>query len=246
MSKKGRKTTSEPYFGVQQEEAVIRFLKSDDYIERNQIYNSFLRKPIDKMIESIIRRYKLYRKNYSFEELHSDTLSFLITKADKFNIDSGKKAYSFYGTICKNYILGLLIKDEKSKKQTLSFEDSLSAIEEREEFTYQLDDYETDLTVFIKEIANEIDIQLQKDENETESKKKLTVNERKVGLALVEILNNWKNIFISLEGGSKYHKNLILATIRDYTNLSTKDIRASMKRFLKLYDLLKDDNIKNS
>ena len=32
------------------------------------------------MVESIIRRYKLYRKDYEFEDLKSDTLSFLITK----------------------------------------------------------------------------------------------------------------------------------------------------------------------
>ena len=82
--KRGRKRKNDLYFGPAEEKAVIEFLASDDIIERNVIYNKWLRAPFDKMIESIIRRYKLYRKGYTFEELHGDTLSFLITKASKF------------------------------------------------------------------------------------------------------------------------------------------------------------------
>ena len=96
---RGRKRTNDLYFGPEEEEAVVRFLGCNDEIERNAIYNEWLRAPFNKMIESIIRRYKLYRKGVSFEDLHSDTLSFLITKADKFNINSGKKSYSSFTKI---------------------------------------------------------------------------------------------------------------------------------------------------
>ena len=43
------------------------------------------------MISSIIRRYKLYRKDMDFEEIHTDTHSFLMTKVDKFKPDKNKK-----------------------------------------------------------------------------------------------------------------------------------------------------------
>ena len=82
--KRGRKRKKDLYFGPEQEAAVVKFLESDDQIERNTIYNEFLRFPIEKMVESIIRTYKLYRKSTSFEDLHTDTISFLITKSDKF------------------------------------------------------------------------------------------------------------------------------------------------------------------
>ncbi len=82
--KRGRKRINDLYFGPEQENAVIIFLSSDDVYDRNQIYNEFLRKPINKMVESIIRRYKLYRKDICYEDVHTDTLSFLITKAAKF------------------------------------------------------------------------------------------------------------------------------------------------------------------
>ena len=60
------------------------------------------------MVESIIRRYKLYRKGYEYEDLHADALSFLMMKANKFDTTAGKKAYSYYGTIIKHYLLGLV------------------------------------------------------------------------------------------------------------------------------------------
>ena len=85
------------------------------------------------MIESIIRRYKLYRKRETFDELHSDTVSFLMTKVHKFESGLGKKAYSYFGTISKNYILGLLIKDEKYLKLNISYEDISSDLDERED-----------------------------------------------------------------------------------------------------------------
>jgi hypothetical protein len=71
--KRGRKPKNLNYFDVQEETAVRMFLTASTYTERNDIYNEFLRKPLDKMIESIIRRYKLYRKNMDFIEIHNDT-----------------------------------------------------------------------------------------------------------------------------------------------------------------------------
>ena len=238
--KRGRKRKNDLYFGPNEEKAVVEFLTCDDPIERNRIYNKHLRAPFDKMIESIIRRYKLYRKGYSFEHLHSDTLSFLITKAEKFKPEKGKKSYSYFGTICKNYILMLLIKDDKGMKVNASFEDTFNSIQERDDLVYHLSDTDYDLAQFIKTMSDEIKEEL---EAADESKKKITDNERKVGEALIDILDNWEFIFENMEGGSKYNKNTVLATIRDYTNLSTKDIRVAMRRFKKLYALIKEDKI---
>ena len=82
-----------------------------------------------------------------------------------------------------------------------------------------------------------------KDELEDGTKKRVTENERRVGEALIDILDNWEFIFENMEGGSKYNKNTVLATIRDYTRLTTKDIRVAMRRFKKLYYFIKEDKI---
>ena len=229
------------YFGPDEEEAVVKFLESENEIERNLIFNEWLKAPLDKMIESIIRRYKLYRKGETFEELHSDTVSFLMTKVHKFETGRGKKAYSYFGTISKNYILGLLIKDEKYMKQTASYEDMSSSLEERGDLTYVIDNDGFLMDDFIKKILDGIKGEMN-DEYQP-PKKKLNDNEKKVGLALVEILENWETAFESMDGGSKYNKNSVLETMRNYTNLSTKDIRLAMKRYKDLYELLKNHGL---
>jgi hypothetical protein len=241
VAKRGRKRVNEMYFGPEEEEAVVKFLESEDETERNLVFNEWLKAPLDKMVESIIRRYKLYRKGESFEELHGDTISFLMTKVHKFETGRGKKAYSYFGTIAKNYILGLLIKDEKYMKQTASYEDMSSDIENRADLIYFIDSENFSMDEFIKKLANGIREELN-DETKL-PKKRLNDNERKVGYALIEILENWEIAFESMSGGSKYNKNSVLETIRNYTNLSTKDIRTSMKKYKELYELLKQHGL---
>lgn len=237
VNKRGRKPKNEMYFGQNEEEAVVTFLTSTDDKERNLVYNTHLKAPLDKMIESIIRKYKLYRKGETFEDLHTDTLSFLITKAHKFDTTKGKKAYSYYGTICKHYLLGLLQKDDKYLKQITPYEDVSSDVESREELSYIIDEDNFSMENFIKRLTEGIQVEMD-DENHS-PKKKLNENERRVGEALVNILSNWEVVFDTMNGGSKYNKNSVLETMRNYTNLSTKDIRLAMKRFKELYTFIK-------
>jgi hypothetical protein len=78
----GRKPLTKQYFGPEQELAVRIFLTATTWEEKNTVYNTFLRDPLTKMIDSIIRRYRLYRPNMEFNDIHVDTLSFLVTKME--------------------------------------------------------------------------------------------------------------------------------------------------------------------
>jgi hypothetical protein len=81
----------------------------------------------------------------------------------------------------------------------------------------------------LKNLTDGIKLELL-DENSI-PKKKLSENERKVGYALIAILENWETAFQTMDGGSKYNKNSVLETMRNY-NLTTKDIRLAMKRYI--------------
>jgi len=236
-AKRGRKRKNDMYFGPEEEAANIRFLTATSEDDRNKIFNQFLWVPLGKMAELIIKKYKLYRNGFSLEDQCLDTLSFLMTKVHKFEPGLGKKAYSYYGTIIKHYNLGGLQKDEKMRKQTSSYEDISSNLEEREDLTYVIDGDSFSMDEFIKNLSDGIRVEMD-DENQP-PKKKLNENEKKVGLALIEILEHWETAFDTMNGGPKYNKNSVLETMRNYTNLSTKDIRLAMKRYKELYELLK-------
>jgi predicted SprT family Zn-dependent metalloprotease len=224
--KRGRKAVKENYFDVREETAVRNFLIAETSYEKNKIYNEFLRAPLDKMISSIIRRYKLYRKDMDFVEIHTDTHSFLMTKVDKFKPDKNKKAYSYFGTICKNYLMGQIIKDQKETNRKISYEDISSSIEERPDMIYRIDDDIVETDVIITQYLKEL-----KDFIETES---LNDNEKKLGYALIDLFDNYETIFSGADN-NKFNKNVILLSLREMTNLSTKEIRSSIKRFKKLY-----------
>jgi hypothetical protein len=179
LKKKGRKPKQANYFDVREEMAVVRFLSTESSEEKNKIYNEFLRHPLDKMISSIIRRYKLYRKDMDFIEIHTDTHSFLMTK-----------------------------------------------IENSPEFSYLMEGDVVDSEQIIKNFLKELDKFL--------NEETLNENEIKLGHALYDLFNDYENIFIGTSN-NKFNKNIILLSLREMTNLSTKEIRSSMKKYRIIY-----------
>jgi hypothetical protein len=222
-----RKRTQKIYFGEDQEKAVVKYLESTDEDERNKIFNEFLREPLIIMVESIIRRYKLYRKDMEFEEIHTDTMSFLITKISKFDHTKNTKAYSYFGTICKNYLMGAIQKDTKEQNRQVSYDDISSDIEDRKELSYVIDEHIIDY----RDVIIKLTISLE----DFMEKETLSENEQKLGYALLEIFTNIDKIF-QVGDGNKFNKNLILLSLREMTSLSTKEIRISLKRFKKMYN----------
>jgi hypothetical protein len=78
------------------------------------------------------------------------------------------------------------------------------------------------IQIFISELKTYLEVQ------------NLSENEIKLGISLLELFENYKTNFESTEN-NKYNKNIILLSIREMTNLNTKEIRSSMKKFKKLY-----------
>jgi hypothetical protein len=234
--KKGRKPSTLNYFAEREEEAVRNFLVAETQEERNKIYNEFLRHPLDKMISSIIRRYKLYRKDMSYEEVHVDTHSFLMTKIEKFKPSKEKKAYSYFGTICKNYLMGQIMKDQKEMNRKISYEDISSDLCNRPDMSYLIDDDELKseyiIKKFLERLKNDLD-QITLDEEE-----------KKLGSAIYDLFDNYGTIFPETNN-NKFNKNIILFELREMTNLSTKEIRNSIKKYKKMYFELVQELLKH-
>jgi hypothetical protein len=158
-----------------------------------------------------------------------------MTKVDKFKPDKNKKAYSYFGTICKNYLMGQIIKDQKETNRKISYEDISSSLEDRPDMSYTIDDD----PIETESIINDYLIEL-KQYIEIES---LNENEKKLGYALIDLFDNYETIFSGADN-NKFNKNVILLSLREMTNLSTKEIRSSIKRFKKLYVVIQS-KIKN-
>ena len=225
-NKTDKKIKKNNYFDVREEEAVKAYLIAETKIEKDLIYNEFLKFPLDKMIESIIRRYKLYRKDMDYNDVHTDAHSFLMTKVDKFKPAKNKKAYSYFGTICKNYLMGQILKDQKETNRKVSYEDISSALENRPYMVYYLEFEKIDAEKIIDKFL--IDLK------DYVMNSQLQENESKLGYALIELFDDYGNIFIGNDN-NKFNKNIVLLTLREMTNLNTKEIRTYLKKYKSLY-----------
>lgn len=235
--KRGRKPNPNKkiYFGEEEERAFIEYVNSADQNFRNKIFSEKLYYPFTKMIESIIRRYNLFTPDEDFEETFFDTMSFLITKINNFDASKNYKAYSYCGTICKNYLILKRTQHTKKNQKQLSY-DLLYPNSDSD--TRTDGSQEKQLLQFNTDLINNTISQLQ-ELLLPENSFLLNENEIKIGNALLEMMMNWEDIFKYL-GSRKFNKSCVLQFLRDYTDLSTKDIREGMKKFKELYLFTKE------
>lgn len=225
-NKTSKKPKSNNYFDTREEDAVRRYITADTREEKEEIYNTYLKMPLDKMIESIIRRYKLYRKDMDYGDVHTDTHSFLMTKVDKFKPDKNKKAYSYFGTICKNYLMGQIQKEQKESNRKISYEDISSTLENRPDMVYYMEFESIDAQKVIEVFKEDLKVYV--------DSATMSIGESKLGFALIELFDNYGNIFIGNDN-NKFNKNIVLLSLREMTNLNTKEIRVYLKKYKVLY-----------
>lgn len=235
-----KKIKSNYYFDEPEEEAVVDFLNAKTQSERSEIYSKRLAKAFEKLVESIINKYKLHRINITYEENFADTLSYLIQQTGMFKPEKNKKAYSYYGTICRNYLIAEIKKDQKKMKINTDFDVTIPKLEEEMKYVYVIDEEGIKTKELIANVITEITYIL---DNRETIKKKLNENEVKLGSALVEILSNWELFLGEETSTSKFDKVTIISTIRTYTNLSTKDIRVALKRYKEVFKTIKNTMI---
>ena len=232
MAKRGRKPSAERkgYFYEEEESAFVKYLTTENYKEKNEIFNNILFPAFTKMIESIIRRYNLYPPEETFQETFDDTISFLLSKIEHFDPSSGYKAYSYCGSVCKNYLICKINLYNKNLKRIDRFELVQNDINYNIKFSY---DQHSNKIQLLGELINDTVKEIQNIVDNSELNK-LTENEIKVGNALVSLLGNWEDLFARM-GSNKFNKSSILLFLRELTFLSTKEIRDGMKKYKSIY-----------
>lgn len=239
MGKRGRKPNPEKrtgYFYEEEEQAFVDYINAQTKEEKEKIFNEKLLHPFTKMIQSIIRRYKLYTPNETFEDIFDDAFSFLMIKMNYFNPNAGKKAYSYCGTICKNYLIKQINDFDKNQKRNSSYEDNSISLDDKLELSYTENGNERSFTTeLIDNMKAEIEEMLKE-----EGKNILNENEKKIGYALLNVLENWEDLFLQM-GSDKFNKSSIYMFLKETTLLDPKEIRDGMKKFKKIYYIIKNN-----
>ncbi len=112
--RKRKRKKSREYFTKDTEDAIVAYLKSEDPEERNRLFNEKIDYSFHKLAEFIIHTFKFYYTEMTnVEDLKHEVVTFLLDKLHHYNPEKGK-AFSYFGTIAKRY---LIVYNENNYKQ---------------------------------------------------------------------------------------------------------------------------------
>ena len=110
-----RRPKSKNYFTQETEDAIVRYNNEEDSKERSNIYEREIHYPFFKLTENIIHTFKFYYTEVDeIEHLQHEIITFLLSKIHLFDPTRGAKAYSYFGTIVKRY---LILSNQKNYKK---------------------------------------------------------------------------------------------------------------------------------
>jgi len=120
-----RKKSKANYFTKETEEYIVKYNESKDPDYRAKIFTDHIYLPFYKLAENIIHTFKFYYTDVDrIEDLKHEIISVLLEeKIMKFDPTNGAKAYSYFGTIVKRWLINYNNKNYKKLKQIGSFDD---------------------------------------------------------------------------------------------------------------------------
>ena len=114
-----RRPKSKNYFTKDTENAIVRYNNEPDSEIRSNIYRDEIHYAFFKLTENIIHTFKFYYTEVDeIEHLQHEVITFLLSKMHLFNPENGAKAYSYFGTITKNWLIVYNTKNYQKRVKT--------------------------------------------------------------------------------------------------------------------------------
>ena len=128
-----RKKSKANYFTKETEEYIVKYNESEDNTYRNSIFTEHIYYPFYKLAENIIHTFKFYYTDVDkIEDLKHEIVSMLLEeKIMKFDPTNGAKAYSYFGTIVKRWLINYNNKNYKNLKKIGTFDEMYDGYETR-------------------------------------------------------------------------------------------------------------------
>lgn len=236
----GRKRSADSenriYFSDVEEQAVKDYLHEKDPELKNKIYTERLHPALSKLVECVIKRYKLFVPDEEFKETSEDCIGQLMVKMDMFNPDKGCKAYSYFGTITKHYMLYRIKKYHDDLIRNEKFDLNPNQYEESER--YADEEYSIEQDGFFRTVIERTRERIQNMMNHRDMYE-LCDGEMKLGESIIEFLDNWETFFEEM-GSQKFNKASFNYYLKESTLMSAKDIRKYSKKFKSAYERVRE------
>jgi hypothetical protein len=217
--RKRKPKESNIYFTSDTEEAILEYLRTKNPIKRNQIFNDRINYAFHKLVENIIHTFKFYYIEVNtIDELKHEVVAFLLEKLHLYKQEKGK-AYSYFGTIAKRYLI--LYNNANYKK--LKEKAEVSTIDEDKSIFINLINEEHN-NISINNFVDAFIIHIDKNLWKYFPKE----DDARTADAVIELFRRRENLDI-------FNKKGIYIYIREITDQSTPQITKVIKKLKVIY-----------
>jgi hypothetical protein len=205
------------YFTQVHEDAILEYCKSKSKARREELYVTLIQPAFDELVDKIVYTYK-FNSLPNCDILKEDCKVFLVTILEKFDVEKGYKAFTYFSVITKNWFIAETKKRKKKLQKEVALDVSDTVLDEKliVRNTYIQDRTKAE---FIEVLHEEIVWW----KEETSS-----AQDRKI-LEAVEVL------FESVEQIDIFNKKAVYVYLREITGFSTKQITSSLTKVRKKY-----------
>ena len=223
--KKTRRPKSKNYFTQETEDAIVLYNGTSDTDIKSKIYQNEIHYPFFKLTENIIHTFKFYYTEVDeIEHLQHEVICFLLSKIHYFDPTRGAKAYSYFGTIAKRY---LILQNQKNYKKRIE-KAPVDELFKDDTHTYSISDPDSDKDPLSKYI-DEFVVYVTENIYELFPKQK----DAEVADAILELFRKREDIDI-------FNKKALYIYIREMVDVKTPKITKIANR---LYDIFKSNYI---
>jgi len=227
------------YFSDKDEQAILRYnTEGVPERERKDLFENTIQEAFGNIVDGVLSMPKFHHlpKSMNREHLIEEANIRLIEKIAKFTPGMiGKngqpvKAFSYFSTIAKNFILEKKVRHEKILKNkadvetsidlSILSEDTLKKMSNYDKMDINLDDYETTFNITRQVIINTI----QEVITNEEKKNKKDSDFIKIGYCLKYLLEHWSKIEFM-------KKNEFMRILTLYTGLKQQQVSLLFKKF---------------
>ena len=219
-----RKKRKNLYFTQVHEDAIVRYCKTTCNVERTELYVNYIQPAFNEMVDKIVYTYK-FTNLPNIDYLRDECKIWLMTILGKYDPNKGSKAFSYFSVITKNWFIHKVKKQQKRNKREVDYENVSKRHEE--EFL------STDESYLTHREEQEFWISFYK-EIQSWDVSQMKENDLKVYRAIIILFDSRDDIEI-------FNKKAIYLYLREITNLNTKQIVNSLKKFRKRYYNFKQD-----
>ena len=218
-----RKRSGKHYFTKDHENAILKYVATDDQRVRTELYSVYIGPAFNEMVDKIVYTYK-FTNLPNIDPLKDECKVWLTTILEKYDPNKGSKAFSYFSVITKNWFIHKVKKNAKRARTEVLYDELPKAIENERLVTHNKYHKQREEKEFWMSLWTEID------HWDTGNLKE---NEKKV-LEAVKIL--LKSID---EDDMIYNKKAIYLYLRELTGLNTKQVVNNLNKLRAKYRIFK-------